>query len=427
MSASLLSSEMRTNFHNLYADIFWFGVLAGSAMAFLGVFAARQGATSFQVSLLSAGPGLVNLLFSMPAGRWLEKRPLIGVAFWSSVWHRLGYLLLIPLPWLLPAPAQVWGIGFIVLVMSVPGTLLAIAFNAMFAEVVAPDWRAQVVGKRNALLSISMTVTSLLSGQVLDRLDFPGNYQVVFAAGAMGAILSSYHLARIRSIGEAPVRVWRLLMDPARPGMPRFLDAFRGPLGLRFLTRSGGRSLLRLELLKGSFGPFLLAFLLFYAAQYASIPLYPLFFVNDLKLTDGQISLGSALFYGAMFLASLGLNRVSAHLGHRKVMILGALLYGSYPLLNFFARDATLFWFASLCGGGVTALTIGGLVNRLMERVPEGDRPAHMALHNLALNIGILGGSLLGPLVANWVGLRDSLLLNAGMRFFAGLLLAVFG
>jgi len=427
MNAPLPTPEMRTNFHNLYADIFWFGVLAGSAMAFLGVFAARQGATSFQVSLLSAGPGFVNLLFSMPAGRWLEKRPLIDVTFWSSVWHRIGYLLLIPLPWLLPAPAQVWAIGFIVLVMSVPGTLLAIAFNAMFAEVVAPNWRAQVVGKRNALLSISMTVTSLLSGQVLDRLDFPGNYQVVFAAGALGAIISSYHLARIRSIGEAPVRVWRLLMDAARPGMPRFLDAFRAPLGLRFLTRSGGRSLLRLELLKGSFGPFLLAFLLFYAAQYASIPLYPIFFVRDLKLTDGQISLGSALFYGAMFLASLGLNRVSARLGHRKVMILGALLYGSYPLLNFFARDATLFWFASLCGGGVTALTIGGLVNRLMERVPEGDRPAHMALHNLALNIGILGGSLLGPLVANWVGLRDSLLLNAGMRFFAGLLLAVFG
>ncbi|HSF83814.1 MAG TPA: hypothetical protein VLA49_21460, partial [Anaerolineales bacterium] len=235
MSVQLLTAEMRANFRNLYADVFWFGILAGSAMAFLGVFAARQGASSFQVSLLSAGPAFVNLLFSMPAGRWLEGRPLIGMSFWSSVWHRLGYLLLIPLPWLLPAPAQVWVIGLIVLVMSVPGTLLAIAFNAMFAEVVAPHFRAQVVGKRNALLSISMTVTSLLSGQVLDRLDFPGNYQVVFAAGALGAVLSSYHLARIRSADGASVRVWGLLLDAARPGVFRFLDAFRMPLGLRFL------------------------------------------------------------------------------------------------------------------------------------------------------------------------------------------------
>lgn len=427
MSVQLLTAEMRANFRNLYADVFWFGILAGSAMAFLGVFAARQGASSFQVSLLSAGPAFVNLLFSMPAGRWLEGRPLMGMSFWSSVWHRLGYLLLIPLPWLLPAPAQVWVIGLIVLVMSVPGTLLAIAFNAMFAEVVAPHFRAQVVGKRNALLSISMTVTSLLSGQVLDRLDFPGNYQVVFAAGALGAVMSSYHLARIRSADGASVRVWGLLLDAARPGVFRFLDAFRMPLGLRFLTRSGGKSLLRLELIKSSFGSFLLAFLLFYTAQYTSIPLYPLFFVNELKLSDGQISLGSALFYGAMFLTSLGLSGVSARLGHRKVMVLGALFYGSYPLLNYFARDASLFWVASFSGGAVWALTNGGLVNRLMERVPEDDRPAHMALHNLALNIGILGGSLLGSLLAGWLGLRDTLLVNAGMRFFAGLLLVVFG
>jgi len=427
MSVQLITPEMRANFRNLYADVFWFGVLAGSTMAFLGVFAARQGATSFQVSLHSAGPGFVNLLFSIPAGRWLEGRPLIGMSFWSSVWHRIGYLLLIPLPWLLPAPAQIWSISLLVLLISVPGTFLAISFNAMFAEVVAPGWRAQVVGKRNALLSISMTATSLLSGQVLDRLDFPADYQVVFAAGALGAIMSSYHLARIRSVGEAPVRVWGILRDVARPGMFRFLDAFRVPLGLRFLTRSGGKSLLRLELLKGSYGPFMLAFLLFYTAQFTSIPLYPIFFVRELNLTDEQISVGNALFYAAMFLLSMSLNRASIRLGHRKVMVLGGLLYGSYPLLNYFARQATLFWVASLTGGAVWALTNGGLINRLMERVPEDDRPAHMAFHNLALNIGVLGGSLLGPLIASWLGLREALLVNAGMRVFAGILLAVFG
>lgn len=426
MSVQLITPEMRANFRHLYADVFWFGVLAGSTMAFLGVFAARQGASSFQVSLLSAGPGFVNLLFSMPAGRWLEGRPLIGTSFWSSVWHRLGYLVLIPLPWLLSASEQVWSISIIILLISVPGTLLAIAFNAMFAEVVAPEWRAQVVGKRNALLSISMTATSLLSGQVLDQFDFPGNYQLVFAAGALGAIMSCYHLGRIRTVSESPVRVWGLLLDFARPGMYRIVDAFRVPLGLRFLARSGGRSLLRLELLRSAYGPFMLAFLLFYIAQYTSIPLYPIFFVRDLNLSDGQISVGSALFYGAMFLVSMGFSRVT-RLGHRKVLVIGALLYGSYPLLNYFTTGPVLYWIASLTGGSVWALTNAGLINRLMERVPEDDRPAHMALHNLVLNIGILAGSLLGPLIAHWLSVRDALLVNAVMRLFAGVLLAIFG
>jgi predicted MFS family arabinose efflux permease len=62
-----------------------------------------------------------------------------------------------------------------------------------------------------------------------------------------------------------------------------------------------------------------------------------------------------------------------------------------------------------------------------MERVPEDDRPAHMALHNLALNLGILSGSALGPLLGNWIGLRETLLLAAGLRFLGGIALGLWG
>ena len=61
----------------------------------------------------------------------------------------------------------------------------------------------------------------------------------------------------------------------------------------------------------------------------------------------------------------------------------------------------------------------GAMINRLMERVPSNDRPAHMAFHNLALNIGILLGSLLGPVSANLIGLQPSLYLGAGLRLLA--------
>jgi hypothetical protein len=75
------------------------------------------------------------------------------------------------------------------------------------------------------------------------------------------------------------------------------------------------------------------------------------------------------------------------------VLAAGALLFGHYPLLLGLAQDATLYWVASVGGGLVWALLSGGLINRLMERVPEDDRPAHMTLHNLVLNLGILAGS----------------------------------
>ena len=306
--------------------------------------------------------------------------------------------------------------------MSLPGTLLAISFNAVFADIVAPEWRAQVVGRRNAILAFSMISTSLLCGQVLDRVTFPYNYQIVFTLGAVGAGLSCFHLSRLRLAGETSAHLWSFKRSLSRPGVRRLFEAMRNLFGLRFLSRSGDRSLLRLDLLRTTYGTFLLACFVFYMFQFVSIPIYPVFNVNVLKLTDGQISLGSALFYTTMMLASFGLGFLSARLGHRRVLITGSMLFGLYPLLIGLAWDATLFWLASIAGGFAWGITSGGLLNRLMERTPVGDRPAYMALHNLALNLGILLGSLAGPLLAARLGLRDAILISAGLRFFAGLL-----
>ena len=167
----------------------------------------------------------------------------------------------------------------------------------------------------------------------------------------------------------------------------------------------------------GAFGPFIAVYLMFYVFQNVPVPLFPLAFVRALGLTDGTISLGNALFYGAMFLASTQLGRLSGLLVHRRVLILGALFYGLYPLLIALAQTATLFWVASFLGGCAWGLAGAGLINRLMERVQPDDLPAHMALHNLALNLGMLGGSLIGPALANAFGLREALLMGGGLRY----------
>ena len=105
-SARLVPVEYRSNFVHLYLDIASFGVLSGSAMAFVAVFAARQGASAFQIGLLSAGPATINLMFALPAGRWLEKHSGGRPVFWASVLHRVFYLLWVPLPALLGTPGQ---------------------------------------------------------------------------------------------------------------------------------------------------------------------------------------------------------------------------------------------------------------------------------------------------------------------------------
>src|SRR4030067_320690 len=95
---------------HLYRDIGWFGVLSGSAINFLSIYVTRLGATGFQIGLIAAMSAIVNLFLALPAGRWLERRHSGRAIFWTSVFYRVGYLLWIPLPWLLSDAAQIWAL-----------------------------------------------------------------------------------------------------------------------------------------------------------------------------------------------------------------------------------------------------------------------------------------------------------------------------
>jgi MFS family permease len=209
--------------------------------------------------------------------------------------------------------------------------------------------------------------------------------------------------------------------------MPRLLAGMHRVQGLRFFLPPVGVQPLRLDLLRGPFGRFMAAYLLFYIFQYLPLPLFPVFNVRSLLLTDGEISLGAALFYLVMMLVSLLFGTGRLRMSYRSQLVSGGLLYGLFPLLMYLAQDARLYWVAMLQGGLVSALLNAGLINRLMERVPAGDRPAHMTLHNLALNLGILAGALTGPILAGAFGLREMMLISFGLRLVAGVVLILWG
>jgi hypothetical protein len=223
-------AEYRGSFLHLYFDIAWFGVLAASATAFVAVYAARLGASAFQIGLLSAGPAVVNPVLTLPIGQRIGGHPVDSVVYQAAVFHRFWYLLWIPLPLLFGPQQQVRAWIGLTLLMSIPGTALAIGFNALFAEAVPADWRGHVVGMRNPLLAVTFITVSLLCGRILDRLPFPTGYQIVFGIGFLGAAMSTFHLRYVmpHPEGRSQPRIGRSLGDLAWPGMLRKLgDGFR--------------------------------------------------------------------------------------------------------------------------------------------------------------------------------------------------------
>ena len=372
-----------------------------------------------QIGLLGAMPAVVNLLFAIPASQWLQSRAIGKAVFWTSVFYRFGYVFMIILPWFFKNQQQIWILILLSLIMGIPGTALAVGFNGLFAEAVPSEWRAHVAGTRNVVLSIVYVVTSIVCGAILTRIPFPSGYQVVFGIGFIGAAMSSYHLFFVRSLVENnPLKTEEMdhnsKITHPKHGVFRWFTQIR-----EMFTRDA--------IWKTPFRRTLLVLLLFHTTQYLTIPLFPIYFVNILHLTDQQIGLGTAGFYLSVFICSTQFSRISNRFGHHKVTGVGVALMSLYPILLSFSTGFLHYLIISLVGGIAWALVGGALANYLLEKIPERNRPPYLAWYNIILNAAILIGSLLGPVVAGFIGLGMAMFIFGIFRLLAGLAILKWG
>jgi MFS family permease len=403
--------EYRATFIHLYMDIGWFGLLSGSAINFLNVYAARLGASASQIGLLAAVSAVVSLLLAIPAGRWIEKRAVGKAVFWTSVLYRIGFALWIPLPWLFREQGQIWALIIISLLMGIPLIALSVGFNTLFASAVPAEYRAHVAGMRNVVLSIMFMLSSVLSGYILKHSPFPAGYQIIFAIGFVGAAMSSFHLSFIRPLqGDLP---------PSAP-QPVSAKASASP-------RRDWRTSLRLDIWKTDYRRHLLVLLGFHIAQYIALPLFSLYMVKNLRLTDDHIGIGTALFYLTVLLGSMQLRRIVQRLGHKRVTGYGVMGLALYPILMALSTQVWHFYGFSILGGFAWALVGGAYANYLLEHIPADDRPAHLAWYNVVLNAAVLFGSLAGPAVANGIGIEAALIAFGVLRLLSGIAILRWG
>jgi len=421
--AQPVPEEFRSNFRQLTWDITWFGLLNGSAISFISVYAARLGADGLQIGLLTAAPAIVILLLALPAGSWLQSRRLSKSVVWAAAVNRSFYLLWAVLPWFFPPDLEIWAIIMAILAMTVPATVVSVGFNALFAEAVPPEWRGHVMGIRNAAFALTSTLTTIVCGWLLDTITFPGGYQVVFVIGFIGGVMSCFFLSRVKPIpSEAKACAPNHCPTPGgNPPEKIDQDCPKRQPYVQLVSQRLRLGVFRFDILHGSYGRIVGLLFCFHLAQYLAIPVIPLFLVNHLSLTDPEIGIGNATFYAFVFLGSTQLGKFSAKWGHKAVTGFGILLLGLYPGLLALSHGINLFIVASIAGGFAWSMAGGALFNYLLEKVPVDDRPPYLAWYNLGLNAAILIGSLAGPALAVQVGLAEALIFFAVLRLFAGL------
>ena len=379
----------------LLVQIDGFGVgLEVAAATFLPVFLARLGASNFEIGLLTAMPAFTGLLLSIPAGRFLQSHG--NVVAWHSRTRLLyvsSYAVIGVASLVLPGPYVIPALLAIRMVATFSLTLLAVAFTVVMNAVAGPTGRYALMSRRWSIGGITSALAVMTVGQILNRLEFPTNYQLVLIFLSSSGLISYFSSIRIQ------------LPDPEPASRAH---------GLSFSQRvKGSIDLIRRE---PAFISFNAKWFVYAAGLIQSIPLFPLYYVNTVQATDAWIGIINSVQAAVAPLGYLLWARQIRARGSRFVMLSTTLALALYPALT--ALTHRVEWIALYAGlSGIFAAGLNLVsFDELMKTVPTEYSAFFVSLTQTLQNFSAVATPLLGTLLADQIGLGGALVVSGLLR-----------
>jgi predicted MFS family arabinose efflux permease len=383
------------NIRNVLIDGIGVGIASGIG-TFLSVFLVRLGATSFQVGLLTAMPALTGMLFAIPVSRYLERQR--NIVPWYSRARFLvlsSYVLTGFVPFLVPtsvAPLVIIGIWAAV---TIPQTIVNVAFTVVMGGVAGPNRRFFLMSRRWSILGFTNALVVALVGQFLERVTFPINYQIAFLASFVGGLTSLYFSSHIVLPDREPepddepttsrLARWRHQVEIIRDN-PRFA---------RFLTSN----------------------FVFRWGQAMPLPLFPLFWVRNLEASDASIGAINTVQGAVLLVAYFLWARLARRWGERAVLLITSLGLVLYPLMTGLSSSvAPLILFAGIAGFFVAGTELV-LFNVVLATAPPTHQTTYIGVHHTFNNMAIFFAPLVGTFLADQIGIVPALLISAVVRF----------
>ena len=386
----------RRNFRLAYADGLGVG-LAMSSGAFLSVFLARLGATSAQVGLLTALPGIAGIALSIIAGRFLQSRRDIVPWFAAlRVLQMLGYTFTGLVTFFVPQSQAVVAILWVWALVSIPQTMQSITFSVVMNGVAGPKGRYALMSRRWSIIGIVQSVCIALTGWLLDRTVFPTNYQFMFIVLSLGGIFAGVMGSRIRLPSvESPLR---------RPGVPfrehlqETLDLVRNnPAFLRFLSKR----------------------VVYSGAAMLVAPILPLYYVRTIQASDSWIGLFSTVQTAVMLVGYSFWASMSRKKGARFVLLASTLGMSCWPFLVGITRSEPLLALVAAWAGIFQSGMNLVFFDELMKTVPSESAPTFVSVNQTVLHLATVMSPMVGTYLGDHIGLATVLMISAALRLVA--------
>jgi MFS family permease len=348
--------------------------------------------SAFKVALLTSVEYLPFLLFTLPAGVWvdrLRRRPILVLGNLG----RAVALATVPLAHWLDVLTiwQLYAVGFVTGVCTV---FFDVAYQSYLPSLVS---REEIV-EGNSKLEMSRSAAQIsgpgLAGALIAALTAP----VAIMVDAVSFLVSAVFLGRIRQQEELPPREGRGTL------WAELLEGLRYVLGHTFQ-----RGLVLAVALSNFFGNVVWSILLVYA-------------VRELDLSAATIGVVLALGNVGTLAAALTAKRISDRIGVGRTIVSSALLFGPGTLLLAVAPKelAIPFFVASgfVVGFGVILFNVTGI--SLIQAITP-DRMLGRA--NASRRFVVWGviplGALVGGALASTIGLRETIFVGAIGSLFA--------
>jgi MFS family permease len=361
------------------------------ALPLVGVLALHADAA--EMGYLGAAALLPNLLFSLHAGAWLDRRGRRRQAMIATALGRAALLATIPVAyWFgLLTMAQLYVVSFLIGTLSV---LFFVAYSTLFVSLVPRDRFLEATSLLNGSRAFSFVAGPSIGGLLVQAFSAPG----ALIADALSFLVSAFSLGSI---------------DPTEPPTE---EAQRGHVkaGMAYIGRS---PIIRASLLATA------------TINFFNFVFWALFFLYATKtLGVGAGLLGLVLGAASVggVLGSIVTGRISRRIGVGPAFVLGSVLFPAPLVLVPLAGGADwtivacLFGSEFLSGFGVMVLDItAGSIKAAL--VPDRLR-ARVAGAYMVVNYGVRPiGALIGGALGTWIGLRPTLWI-ASVGAIAGVL-----
>lgn len=384
-----------------YVQIDAVGVsISNVAAPFLPVFLTRLGATNFQVGLLSSMPGMTGLVLAILVGRFLQTRPNI------VPWYSLSRLMVILcyamtgiLTLLLPDNAVIIATLAIWAFATLPQTALAVAFSVLMNTVAGPKGRYDLLSRRWTIFGLTGVIGTFIVTRVIDLIDFPLNYSIMFLVLSLGGFFSFYFSRRIH------------LPDTEPP-----------PLSKSTNPREGVQNYLAILQANPAFRSFALKRFVYFSAILLGTAVMPLFLVKEVEATDAQIGTITMTMTLVMLTGYYVWPRISSLRGGRFVLLATTLGMVFYPALSAATPQVNLI----IIYAGIAGFFQGGLdlvfFDELMKTVPPEYSATFVSLAQSMQYLSMIVAPLIGTWLATHIGFGGALLVSAGLRLIGFLL-----